>query len=129
MTPIQTLKQMHSIGIYTNVPKPFVNKWYGRFRNGWTVGSLHGRPLFKDKKQPLAIKNVVKQSLEDSVQSSCKCRLQQVYCSASFNCRSGHVTHARLVSRQLTEEEKFAFVPSLILKRFMLYCKWRAWIW
>ena len=59
MTPIQTLKQMHSIDIYTNVPKPFVNKWYGRFRNAWTVGSPHGRPLFKDKKQPLAIKNVI----------------------------------------------------------------------
>ena len=62
MTPIQTLKQMQSTGKYKYVSKQLVNKWHGRFSNGLTDSSPCRRPPCKDKKQTLAIRNVIEEA-------------------------------------------------------------------
>ena len=59
MTPIQTLKQSQSMDRYKNVSKQPVYNINGRFSNLWTDSSPRGRPPYKDKKQILAVKNVI----------------------------------------------------------------------
>ena len=67
MTPIQTIKQMQSTDRYKNVSKQPVYKLHGRFSNGWTDSSPRGRPPYKDKKQTLAVKNVIESDRRKTV--------------------------------------------------------------
>ena len=67
MTPIQTLKQMQSTYRYKNVSKQRVYKLHGKFSNGWTDSSPRGRPPYKDKKQILAVKNVIRSDRRKTV--------------------------------------------------------------
>ena len=50
---------MQSTDRYKNVSKQPVYKLHGIFSNEWTDSSPRGRPPYKDKKQILAVKNVI----------------------------------------------------------------------
>ena len=114
MTPIQTLKQMQSTDRYKNVSKQLVYKWHGRFSNGLTDSSPRGRPPYKDKKQTLAVKNVIesdrrKTVREVAVSAGCSKSTAQRVLTADLG--MSHVS-ARWVPRLLTEEEKSARVSA-----------------
>ena len=112
MTPIQTLKQMQSTDRYKHVSKQLVYKWHGRFSNGLTDSSPRGRPPYKDKKQTLAVKNVIESDCrktvrEVAVSAGCSKSTAQRVLTADLG--MSHVS-ARWVPRLLTEEEKSARV-------------------
>ena len=114
MTPIQTLKQMQSTDRYKSVSKQLVYKWHGRFSNGLTDSSPRGRPPYKDKKQTLAVKNVIesdrrKTVREVAVSAGCSKSTAQRVLIADLG--MSHVS-ARWVPRLLTEEEKSARVSA-----------------
>ena len=114
MTPIQTLKQMQSTDRYKNVSKQLVYKWHGRFSNGLTDSSPRGRPPYKDKKQTLAVKNVIESNRrktvrEVAVSAGCSKSTAQRVLTADLG--MSHVS-ARWVPRLLTEEEKSARVSA-----------------
>ena len=67
MTPIQTLNRMQSTYRYKNVSKQPVYKLHGKSSNGWTDSSPRGRPPYKDKKQVLAVKNVIRSDRRKTV--------------------------------------------------------------
>ena len=67
MTPIHALREMHSTYRYKNVSKQPVYKLHGKFSNGWTDSSPRGRPPYKDKKQILAVKNVIRSDRRKTV--------------------------------------------------------------
>ena len=107
-TPIQILKQMQSTIRYKNVSKHLVCKLHGRFSNGWTdsliVDDSHARIKSKivsmirkyhnhKMQTSLAVKNVISSDRRKTVSEVAVSRLQQVYCSARFNCRLGFVAH------------------------------------
>ena len=67
MTPIQILKQIQSTDRYKNVSEQLVYKLHGRFSNGLTYSSRRGWPPCKDKKQTLAVKNVIESDRRKAV--------------------------------------------------------------
>ena len=108
MTPIQTLKQMQCTDKYKNVSKQLVYKWHGRFSDGWTDNAPRGRTPCKDKKQTLAVKNVIetdhrKTVREVAASSGCSKSTAQRVLTADLG--MSYVS-ARWVPRLLTEEEK-----------------------
>ena len=87
------LKQMQSTDRYKNVSKQLVYKLHGRFSKGWTDSSHGGWPLCKDKKQTLAVKNVIegdrwKTVLEIAVSAGCSKSTAQRVLTADWVCRT-----------------------------------------
>ena len=58
---------MQSTNRYKNVSIQPVYKLHGKSSNGWTDSSPRGRPPYKDKKQILAVKNVIRSDRRKTV--------------------------------------------------------------
>ena len=54
MTSNDSFKHLKSTNICSGISRSLVFKWHGRFRDGWTESTQHGRKTFMDVRNVLS---------------------------------------------------------------------------
>ena len=102
MTSNDSFNQLTSTNIYSGISRSLVFKWHGRFRDGWTESTQHGRKPFMNVRNVLSADKIFSVNVFRAERSSRNEPTGRYMVCGSVTCFRSWYTH-RLCNFHTTE--------------------------